>query len=70
MFNRFRNRTVGIQPPADPVPNPLQLRLRHIDADLTRLAGGPRTENWRVSVDYLLDKRLELRPAPAEQVTP
>lgn len=60
-----RQPAVGIQRE----PNPLTVRLFHIDAELAKLAvQQPRSAAVRAALDFQLDRRLELRPVPAPAV--
>jgi hypothetical protein len=62
-----RQPTVGIQPER----GPLTPRLFHIDTALALLSTQrPRTDAVRAALDFQLDRRLELRPAPEPVVNP
>lgn len=53
-----RQPTVGTQRD----PNPLTIRLRHIDIELAKLAKQrPRTENVWAAIDFWLGKRWQLK---------
>jgi hypothetical protein len=62
-FGRRVQAPAGDQP-AGITPNPLALRLAHIDRELAALATKDRDPFNLAALDVWLDKRLVLKPAP------